>query len=110
MAEAVVNLDKLPLKSDTVGTRFANEYVEIGTALGLKALGANYMVEEHLFIPKPDGVSERDSWLIGTVINTRAQKSEVCAFDAANITDGPIAVWQADYAWPLGFHGTWAGA
>ena len=72
--------------------------------------GANYMVEEHLFIPKPSGVSERDSWLIGTVINTRAQKSEVCAFDAANITDGPIAVWQADYAWPLGFHGTWAGA
>jgi uncharacterized cupin superfamily protein len=44
MTEAVVNLDELPLKSDTVGTRFANAYAEIGTALGLRALGANYLV------------------------------------------------------------------
>ena len=35
---------------------------------------------------------------------------EVWAFDAANVEDGPVAVWQADYAWPLGFHGTWAKA
>lgn len=72
--------------------------------------GSKYMVEEHLFIPKPGGVSEKDSWLIGTAINTRAQRSEVWAFDASYIEDGPVAVWQADYAWPLGFHGTWAGA
>ena len=72
--------------------------------------GSKYMVEEHLFIPKPGGTSERDSWLIGTAINTRAQRSEVWAFDVANIEDGPVAVWQADYAWPLGFHGTWAKA
>ena len=42
MTDAIVNLDKLPLKPDHVGTRFANQYAEIGTALGLKALGANY--------------------------------------------------------------------
>lgn len=72
--------------------------------------GSKYMVEEHLFIPKPGGTSEKDSWLIGTAINTRAQRSEVWAFDVANIEDGPVAVWQADYAWPLGFHGTWANA
>jgi all-trans-8'-apo-beta-carotenal 15,15'-oxygenase len=71
--------------------------------------GSKYMVEEHLFIPKPGGSSEKDSWLIGTAINTRSGRSEVWAFDAANIEDGPVAVWQADYAWPLGFHGTWAG-
>lgn len=70
--------------------------------------GSKYMVEEHLFIPKSGGTSEKDSWLIGTAINTRAQRSEVWAFDVANIEDGPVAVWQADYAWPLGFHGTWA--
>lgn len=70
--------------------------------------GSRYMVEEHLFIPKLGGSGERDSWLIGTAINTRVQRSEVWAFDAANVEDGPVAVWQADYAWPLGFHGTWA--
>ncbi len=72
--------------------------------------GTNYMVEEHLFIPKPGSSSERESWIIGTAINTRARRSEVWAFDASNVEDGPVAVWQADYAWPLGFHGTWAGA
>ena len=51
-----------------------------------------------------------DSWIIGTAINTRAGKSEVWAFDASNVEDGPVAVWQADYSWPLGFHGTWAKA
>lgn len=70
--------------------------------------GAHYMVEEHLFIPKPGGTSENDSWLIGPAINTRAGRSEVWLFDAANIADGPVAVWQAEHAWPLGFHGTWA--
>lgn len=44
MAEAVVNLENLSLQSDTRGTRFALEYAEIGTVLGLKALGANYLV------------------------------------------------------------------
>lgn len=74
--------------------------------------GSKYMVEEHLFVPKGAGAGsgETDCWLIGTAINTRAGKSEVWAFDAANIEDGPVAVWQADYAWPLGFHGAWAPA
>ncbi len=72
--------------------------------------GSKYMVEEHLFAPKGAGAAETDCWLIGTAINTRAGKSEVWAFDAASIEDGPVAVWQADYVWPLGFHGTWAPA
>lgn len=71
--------------------------------------GSDYMVEEHLFIPKPGGSGERDCWLIGTAINLKEQASEVWAFDAAKVSDGPVAVWRADYAWPLGFHGTWKG-
>lgn len=70
--------------------------------------GIDYMVEEHLFIPKPGSASERDSWLIGTAINLSAGKSEVSVFDAADIEEGPVAIWQADYSWPLGFHGTWS--
>lgn len=44
MTDTVINLDSLPLEADIAGTRFANHYAEIGTALGLKALGANYLV------------------------------------------------------------------
>lgn len=73
------------------------------------AFGAGYLVEEHLMIPKPGGASEKDCWLVGTVINLREQASEVCVFDAAHVNAGPVTVWRAAYAWPLGFHGTWAG-
>jgi len=70
--------------------------------------GSQYMIEEHLFIPKPGSSTEAGSWLIGTAINLRAGKSEVWVFDTADISAGPVAVWQADYSWPLGFHGTWS--
>ena len=70
--------------------------------------GSHYMVEEHLFVPKGSGAAEADCWLIGTAINTKLGRSEVHVFDAARVADGPVAVWQAEYAWPLGFHGTWA--
>ena len=72
--------------------------------------GQNYMVEEFLFVPKGSGAAEADSWLIGTAINTKLKRTEVHVFDAGHVSDGPVAVWQAGYAWPLGFHGTWAGA
>jgi uncharacterized cupin superfamily protein len=44
MTEAVVNLDKVSLQSDSMGTRFATQYAEIGTALGLRGLGATYYI------------------------------------------------------------------
>ena len=44
MTKAIVNLHELPLQSDSKGTRFAAQVAEIGTVLGLNALGANYLV------------------------------------------------------------------
>ncbi len=70
--------------------------------------GASRMVEEFLFVPKPGGIKELDSWLVGPVLNTKAKASEICVFDAADVSGGPVCIWQADYFWPLGFHGTWA--
>lgn len=70
--------------------------------------GQSRMVEEFLFVPKSSGSTDADAWLIGTVLNLKAGVSEVCVFDAARVSDGPVCIWQAEYAWPLGFHGTWA--
>ncbi|MEO0883290.1 MAG: carotenoid oxygenase family protein [Pseudomonadota bacterium] len=71
--------------------------------------GPNRMVEEFLFVPKPGGSAEHDSWLVGPVLNMAAQTREIHVFDAASVSDGPVCTWMADYTWPLGFHGTWAG-
>lgn len=70
--------------------------------------GPSRMVEEFLFVPKSGRSGEAESWLIGTVLNLKAKASEVCVFDAARVSDGPVCIWQAAYSWPLGFHGTWA--
>ena len=72
--------------------------------------GEDRMVEEFLFVPKPGSVSEHDSWLVGPVLNLKAKATDICVFDAANVSDGPICIWRADCSWPLGFHGTWASA
>lgn len=70
--------------------------------------GPDRMVEEFLFVPKAGGSTDLDSWLIGPVLNLKAGVTEICVFDAARVSDGPVCIWRADYSWPLGFHGTWA--
>lgn len=72
--------------------------------------GAEYMVEEHIFVPRKGSSSEGDGWLVGTVLNMKERVTEVHVFNAIKLSDGPVASFRAPYAWPLGFHGTWADA
>lgn len=72
--------------------------------------GPHRMVEEHLVVPKSGRTGETEAWLVGTALNTRARAQEVHVFDVADIAGGPVASFQADYAWPLGFHGTFVAA
>jgi len=70
--------------------------------------GSDYWAEEPVFTPKPGRSGERDGWVIATVLNTRAGRTELAIFDARHISDGPIAVFACPYALPLGFHGVFA--
>jgi carotenoid cleavage dioxygenase-like enzyme len=70
--------------------------------------GDSRMVEEFLFVPKPDRQGEADSWLVGPVLNLRTGTSEICVLDTARVSDGPVCIWGSERAWPLGFHGTWS--
>ncbi|MFN3464442.1 MAG: carotenoid oxygenase family protein, partial [Terricaulis sp.] len=72
--------------------------------------GAGQMVQEHLFVPKPGASAERDAWLVGVTLNAEERATELHVFDAARVSDGPVATWRSRYAAPLGFHGTWRGA
>jgi len=69
--------------------------------------GADYMVEEHIFVPRPGGSGEQDGWLIGTALNLKKKRTEVAIFDAARISSGPVCVAALDKPLPLGFHGIW---
>jgi all-trans-8'-apo-beta-carotenal 15,15'-oxygenase len=67
--------------------------------------GADHVVEEMVFTPRPDSTDEFDGWMIGTSLNLRAKRTELHVFDARHIADGPIATWAADSAVPVGLHG-----
>jgi len=71
--------------------------------------GIGHIVEETVFVPKPDARTERDAWLVGPAINLRQGVTELHVFDAGHVSDGPVATWRADVALPAGFHGAWKG-
>lgn len=66
--------------------------------------GDGWLVEEHLFIDTPGEVAPR--WVAGTALDTRADNTVLSIFDAAHISDGPIAQARLPYSLPLGLHGT----
>lgn len=72
--------------------------------------GADAIVEEALFVARPGGAEELDGWLVGTVRDLKAGKTQLHVFDARHVDDGPIAGWQGQHATPLGFHGTFVKA
>lgn len=72
--------------------------------------GREHMVEEHIFVPRHNSAQEGAGWLVGTTLNMKERATEVHVFDAMHLNDGPMASFRAPYAWPLGFHGTWADA
>jgi carotenoid cleavage dioxygenase len=67
--------------------------------------GADVMVEEHRFIPRPGNSRTDDGWLIGTLLDVRSNRTGVAVLDAQRVAAGPIAIGWAPYSTPLGFHG-----
>lgn len=66
--------------------------------------GDGWLVEEHLFIDGPDEVGPQ--WIAGTALDTQASNTVLSFFDAAHVSEGPIAQARLPYSLPLGLHGT----
>lgn len=71
--------------------------------------GEDMIMEEANWVPKPGRSDETDAWLVAPAINLREGVTELHAFEAGRVADGPVASWRADVALPAGFHGVWAG-
>jgi carotenoid cleavage dioxygenase-like enzyme len=61
--------------------------------------------EEPVFAPRPGASGEAHGWLVATMLNFRAARTELCIFDASRVSGGPVARFACPYALPLGFHG-----
>ncbi|MCU0881777.1 MAG: carotenoid oxygenase family protein, partial [Hyphomonadaceae bacterium] len=76
----------------------------------LASFGPDWMVEEHVFVPRPGATAEDDGWLVGTALNWRRQQTALNVLDARNPQAGPLARAWLDVAMPLGFHGQFLAA
>ncbi|RZJ90399.1 MAG: carotenoid oxygenase, partial [Brevundimonas sp.] len=70
--------------------------------------GDRQVMEEAVFVPRPGRSEEDAAWLVAPSINFEAGVTELHAFEAGRVADGPVATWRAEVALPAGFHGVWA--
>lgn len=66
--------------------------------------------EEHLFVPAPGSAPEGAGWVVGTALDTNAQRTLLNVFDVAAVDAGPLATATLPYALPLGLHGKFVAA
>ena len=69
--------------------------------------GAGKVGGEFVFVPKSDDAKEADGWLMGLVIDTHKETTELQFFDALDIEKGPTGAIFVPHRIPLGFHGNW---
>ena len=67
--------------------------------------GAGWQVEEHVLVPRRGARHERDGYLIGVAQDTRRGVGVLSVFDAAKISNGPLALASLPYRTPHCFHG-----
>jgi all-trans-8'-apo-beta-carotenal 15,15'-oxygenase len=86
--------------------------LDVGTgAQQVYRYGAHVMVEEHVFVPRPDGKGrEADGWLVGTALDLQREQMLFSVFDAGALADGPIAQARMSRVMPMGLHGIFVPA
>lgn len=71
--------------------------------------GVDWVVEEHVPVPKAADASVNAVWLIGTALDLHAGVSVLSVLDGENLAAGPIYQAWLDHVLPFGFHGQFYG-
>ena len=66
---------------------------------------AGWQVEEHVLVPRRNAHAKTDGYLVGVAQDTRRGQTVMTVFDAAHVSDGPLALARLDYRAPVCFHG-----
>ena len=72
--------------------------------------GEGRMPGEFVFVPRPGATAEDDGWLMGYVIDTKAETTDLVILDAARFEEPPVATITVPHRIPPGFHGNWMPA
>ena len=69
--------------------------------------GPGFVPGEFVFVPCANPEAEDDGWLMGYVINTNNDTTDLIILDAQNFDGNPVAAIHIPYRIPPGFHGNW---
>tara|TARA_B100000900_G_scaffold377375_1_gene360771 strand:- start:897 stop:1250 length:354 start_codon:yes stop_codon:yes gene_type:complete len=69
--------------------------------------GETCQAAEPVFIPKKNGKSEDDGYVVGFVYDKTNDLSDFVVLDAQNFSDAPLARVTLPQRVPFGFHGSW---
>jgi all-trans-8'-apo-beta-carotenal 15,15'-oxygenase len=70
--------------------------------------GTRRLVNEPLFVPKPNATTEDEGWLLATIHNAASGKGELVILDAQRISEGPVATVHLPHHLPAGLHGSFS--
>ena len=73
----------------------------------IHAFAAHSYPGEFVFVPRAADCAEDEGWLMGLVINTDSQTTDLVILDAHDFSGDPIAVVTMPHRVPPGFHGNW---
>ena len=69
--------------------------------------GPGRVAGEFTFVPKHAGAAEDEGWLLGLVIDTATDTTELAILDAQDFEAPPLARVRLPHRVPPGFHGAW---
>ncbi|MBS0474492.1 MAG: carotenoid oxygenase family protein [Proteobacteria bacterium] len=69
--------------------------------------GPGKVAGEFVFVPRSADAGEGEGWVMGYVIDTASDTTDLVILDAADMTLPPIAAIHIPHRVPPGFHGNW---
>jgi carotenoid cleavage dioxygenase len=69
--------------------------------------GAGKVPGEFVFVPRAADAAEDDGWLMGYVVDSQADATDLVVLDARDLAAPAIAIVALPQRVPLGFHGNW---
>jgi carotenoid cleavage dioxygenase len=88
-------------------TRIYKHDLEAGTRQ-VHDFGEGRLPGEFVFVPRAGSKSEDDGWLMGFVVDLKAQTSALVILNADDFEGAPQAQVHIPHRIPPGFHGNWA--
>ena len=69
--------------------------------------GEGRLPGEFVFVPEAAGSGEDHGWLLGFVVDTADDTTDLAILDARSIAAAPLATVRLPHRIPPGFHGKW---